>query len=93
MFCYQTAKHSVRTITSLEILFQIETNNFSIRLAAVNFFLGCVGVTQVTRILMYQRSQENVSTGQITERNVTDIANTAKGIATNPEGAAQKAVK
>ena len=26
------------------------------RLAAVNFFLGCVGTIQVGRILMYQRS-------------------------------------
>ena len=42
---------------------------------------------------MYQRSQETASAGQITERDVTDMANTAKDIATDPEGAAQKAVK
>jgi hypothetical protein len=28
---------------------------FSCRLAAVNFFLGCVGITQVTRIVLYQQ--------------------------------------
>lgn len=65
----------------------------ALRLAAVNFFLGCVGVTQVTRILMYQRSQEAASAGQIAEKDAKDVANTVKGIAANPEGAAQKAVK
>ena len=29
-------------------------------LAAVNFFLGCVGITQVTRILLYRSSQKNL---------------------------------
>ncbi|CAF9911442.1 Mitochondrial pyruvate carrier 2 [Imshaugia aleurites] len=62
-------------------------------LAAVNFFLGCVGVTQVTRILLYQRSQEAASAGQIVEKDAKDVANTVKGITTDPEGAAQKAVK
>ena len=42
---------------------------------------------------MYQRGQESASAGQVTERDVTEIANTAKGIATDPEGAAQKALK
>ncbi|KAI1488399.1 hypothetical protein F5X96DRAFT_86593 [Biscogniauxia mediterranea] len=30
-------------------------------LAAVNFFLGCVGVTQLTRIALWHRSQKNLS--------------------------------
>lgn len=34
---------------------------FHYRLAAVNFFLGCVGLVQVTRIFMWQRSQEGSS--------------------------------
>lgn len=63
------------------------------RLAAVNFFLGCVGVTQVTRILMWQRSQEAVSAGQVAEKDAKEVADTAKGIAKNPEGAAKNAVK
>ncbi|KAI1500010.1 hypothetical protein F5X99DRAFT_387918 [Biscogniauxia marginata] len=29
-------------------------------LAAVNFFLGCVGLTQVTRIALYHRAQKNL---------------------------------
>lgn len=62
-------------------------------LAAVNFFLGCVGVTQVTRILFYQRSQEAASAGQIAQKDAKDGVNTVKGIATDPEGAASKAVK
>lgn len=62
------------------------------RLAAVNFFLGCVGLTQVTRILLYQRSQEGKSVGQVAEEDVKEAADIAKGIAKNPDGAAQKAV-
>ncbi|KAM0800165.1 hypothetical protein BDR22DRAFT_266664 [Usnea florida] len=62
-------------------------------LAAVNFFLGCVGVTQLSRILLYQRSQEAASAEQIAQKDVKDGVNTVKRIATDPEGAAQKAVK
>lgn len=91
VFRYQTAEPSVRIDNSL-VLLQFETNN-SRRLAAVNFFLGCVGVTQVTRILIYQRSQKAASAAHIAETDVKDVANNVKGIATNPEGAAQKAVK
>ena len=42
---------------------------------------------------MHQQSQEAASAGQIAEQDAKDIANTVKGIATDPEGAAQKAVK
>ena len=63
------------------------------RLAAVNFFLACVGVTQVTRILMYQRSQDATSAGHIAKTDAKDAAKTVKSIATDPEGAAQQAVK
>ena len=51
-----------------------------------------VGVTQVTRILMYQRSLEGKSAGEVAEKDAKDAADTAKGIAKNPEGAAKKAV-
>lgn len=61
------------------------------RLAAVNFFLGCVGVTQVTRILMHQRS-ETASAREIAEKDTKEVADTAKGIVKDPEGAARKAV-
>lgn len=92
MFRHQTAKPSVRTVINLGVPFLSETNNL-LRLAAVNFFLGCVGVTQVTRILMYQRSQQAASARQIAEKDAKDVANTVKGIATDPEGAVHKAVK
>lgn len=42
---------------------------------------------------MYQRSQEAASAGQVARKDVKDVADTAKGIATDPEGAAQKAQK
>lgn len=42
---------------------------------------------------MYQRSQGATSTGHIAGTDAKDIANTVKGIATDPKGAAQKAVK
>ena len=42
---------------------------------------------------MYQRSQEASSAGQVAERDAKDVADTVKGIAADPEGAAQKAVK
>lgn len=87
VFRHKTAKYSVRTAITLGIP-QIKTNKL-LRLAAVNFFLGCVGATQVTRILMYQRSQEATSAGQIAQKEAKDVADTAKGIAT--EGAARKA--
>ena len=92
MFRHQTAKPPVRTGIDRGLPFQTETNDL-LRLAAVNFFLGCVGVTQVTRILMYQRSQEAASAGQIAEKDAKEVANTAKGIVANPEGAVQKAGK
>lgn len=65
---------------------------FNFRLAAVNFFLGCVGVTQVTRILMYQRSMEGGTIPEVLEANAKDGVETAKQIAQNPEGAAKKAL-
>lgn len=62
-------------------------------LAAVNFFLCCVGVTQVTRILMWQRSHEAVSAGEVAEKDAKEVADTVKGIAKDPEGAAERAVR
>ncbi|SLM40525.1 Mitochondrial pyruvate carrier [Lasallia pustulata] len=60
-------------------------------LAAVNFLLGCVGVIQVTRIFMYQRSLKNSTLPEIAEQDAEGEAEIAKGIAKNPKGAAKKA--
>ena len=46
----------------------------------------------MTRIMMYQKSIEGLSAEEIAEKNAKEAANTAKGIAKDPEGAANKAV-
>ncbi|KAL9131939.1 MAG: hypothetical protein Q9217_000219 [Psora testacea] len=61
-------------------------------LAAVNFFLACVGVTQVTRIFLYQRSQKTATSSQVAESAAKDAKDTATAITADPEGAARKAV-
>ncbi|KAL8794800.1 MAG: hypothetical protein Q9195_002628 [Heterodermia aff. obscurata] len=63
----------------------------NILLAAVNFLLGCVGVTQVTRIFLYQRSLNDETTPEVAQKNAKDVADTARGVVTDPEGAAKKA--
>ncbi|MCJ1408404.1 hypothetical protein MMC19_002479 [Ptychographa xylographoides] len=50
----------------------------NVLLAAVNFFLGCVGVTQVTRILMYQQSLKNGSISTVVGDDAKDITDTAR---------------
>ena len=62
-------------------------------LAAVNFFLGCVGVTQVSRIFLYQQSLKNETAGEVARDSAIDAKDTAKGIAQNPESAAKEAVQ
>ena len=49
-------------------------------------------MTQVTRIILYQRSLEEKSAGQIAEGDAKEAADTAKGVAKNPERAVEKAV-
>jgi hypothetical protein len=55
-------------------------NNY--RLATVNFFLGCVGVVQVSRILSYNYKQKGLSAGeQVKEakEDVKEIGHEIKG--------------
>ena len=47
------------------------------RLATVNFFLGCVGVVQVSRILVWQRSVKNEIMGEVVKENAVDVGKTA----------------
>lgn len=61
-------------------------------LAAVNFFLGCVGVTQVTRIFLYQRSLKHTTIAQEAKQDAIDVSDTAKKIAEDPRAAVKKAV-
>ncbi|KAL8740890.1 MAG: hypothetical protein Q9190_006447 [Brigantiaea leucoxantha] len=65
----------------------------NILLAAVNFFLGCVGVTQVARIVMYQQELKKSGISQVAESNAKDAVDTAKSIAQDPEGAAKNAMR
>ncbi|KAL8998961.1 MAG: hypothetical protein Q9169_002067 [Polycauliona sp. 2 TL-2023] len=57
-------------------------------LAAVNFFLGCVGVIQVTRILRWQSSVKNGTVAEVAQEDTEDAARTAKDIVKDPEAAA-----
>ncbi|KAI4251683.1 MAG: hypothetical protein LQ352_004708 [Teloschistes flavicans] len=61
--------------------------------AAVNFFLGCVGVIQVTRILRYQQSVKAGTVAEAVEQDAKDAAQTMKGTAENPEAAAKSAIQ
>ncbi|KAI9838920.1 MAG: hypothetical protein M1819_004128 [Sarea resinae] len=61
-------------------------------LAAVNFFLGCVGAVQVGRILNYRSKAKNTSLIEELEGAGKEAAGTAEGIAKNPESATKKAI-
>ncbi|KAI4134885.1 MAG: hypothetical protein LQ347_001148 [Umbilicaria vellea] len=63
----------------------------NILLAAVNFLLGCVGVVQVTRILMYQQSLKDATIPEVAGQDAKGEAEIAKGIAKHLEGAAKNA--
>jgi hypothetical protein len=62
------------------------------RLAAVNFFLGCVGVVQVTRIYNYRRSLDGSATEAVKDLE-NEAADSVKSVASAVEGAAEGAVK
>ena len=60
-------------------------------MAAVNFFLACVGITQLTRIGLYQQSLKNATPGQVVEDEAKDAKDTAKGIVKDSAGAVKEA--
>ena len=78
----------------MDILLQSREGNGELtpgdRLAAVNFLLAGVGVTQVTRILLYQSSQKTGSVEKAVEKDAKDVAATAKGVVKDPERAVRK---
>lgn len=59
-------------------------------MATVNFFLGCVGVIQVTRILMWQSSQKNMSAGAQVEEAKDAAIDAAKGVVGDVKAAVAK---
>ena len=50
------------------------------RLASVNFFLGLVGVVQVSRIFMYNTSQKKLTSGQQIEAAKDSAVESAAGL-------------
>ncbi|KAJ6014438.1 mitochondrial pyruvate carrier 2 [Penicillium herquei] len=58
----------------------------NVLLAAVNFFLGCVGVVQVSRIYMYRKSLEGSPEEAIKDME-KEAVDSAKGVVTAAEGA------
>jgi len=52
----------------------------NIMLASVNFFLGLVGVVQVSRILNYNYSQKKLTTPQQVEAAKDSVVDSAKGL-------------
>ena len=51
------------------------------RLAAVNFFLAVVGLTQVTRIVMYKQSVKDTPVAQLAEDEAKNVKETTKAAA------------
>ncbi|XXH03169.1 hypothetical protein Hte_009565 [Hypoxylon texense] len=47
-------------------------------LAAVNFFLGCVGITQVARIAIYRSSQKEKNLPEAAEAKVAEVKDAVK---------------
>ncbi|RAK96864.1 mitochondrial pyruvate carrier family protein [Aspergillus ibericus CBS 121593] len=58
-------------------------------LAAVNFFLGCVGVVQVGRIFSYRRSLDGSTTEAVKDME-HEVADQAKAVATQAKAAVKK---
>ncbi|KAI9722543.1 MAG: hypothetical protein M1828_004538 [Chrysothrix sp. TS-e1954] len=56
-------------------------------LAAVNFFLFCVGTTQVSRVLAYQSAQKNESLGEEVKDAAKEQAGVVKGMVEDPKTA------
>ena len=56
------------------------------RLAAVNFFLGCVGLTQVTRIMLHRSSQKG-SLEQAVKDEAGGVKDATVGAVKEAEGA------
>jgi hypothetical protein len=50
------------------------------RLASVNFFLGLVGVVQVSRIVAYNSSQKKLTAGQQVDAVKEGAVDSAKGL-------------
>ena len=59
----------------------------------MNFLLGCVGVVQVSRILMYRQALKNGTITELKDDEVKDMKDTAKDVAEEARGKAKAALK
>ena len=59
----------------------------------MNFFLGCVGLTQVGRIFMYNQSIKGQSTVEVAKDVATDLKETAVGAAKDGANKVKSAVQ
>lgn len=71
----------------------IETEPFPHSLASVNFLVACVGLTQVSRILLYQQSLKNTSVSTEAAKAAESEAENVKAIVRDPKGAVEQAKK
>lgn len=61
-------------------------------LATVNFFLFCVGATQVSRVIIYRQSLKGTSVTGEAKDVAKDEAETVQGVLEHSEEAAKQAV-
>jgi hypothetical protein len=59
-------------------------------LAAVNFFLGCVGAVQVSRIFLYRRSLDEGSSKEALKDMVHDTTDASKHVVEKAESVIKK---
>jgi hypothetical protein len=65
----------------------------NIFLATVNFFLFCVGATQVSRVLIYRQSLKGTSSTEEVKDAAKEETKTVQGVLEQSEGAAKQAVR
>ncbi|OJJ43021.1 hypothetical protein ASPZODRAFT_136556 [Penicilliopsis zonata CBS 506.65] len=65
----------------------------NVLLATVNFFLGCVGAVQVSRILMYRRSLNDGSSVEAAKDIEAEVVDAAKSVVEKTEKAVEKAIE
>jgi hypothetical protein len=58
----------------------------------VNFFLGCVGVTQVTRILLYQRKLKNGDMAAVMKEEAHELKESAGDVVGGAKAIAREVV-
>ena len=62
------------------------------RLAAVNFFLACVGITQLSRIFLYQRSVKNSDSTAVIKEDARDLKDSAAAVVGETKAAVREAI-